>query len=55
MHYGHNVLLVLDAVAGDAADAHARADIVTAIAARTGSRSLAMHGHARGRSPNTGA
>jgi DNA-binding CsgD family transcriptional regulator len=46
LHYGHNVLLLLDAVAGNAENARANADRALAIAARSGSRSLAMHAHA---------
>ncbi len=46
LHFGHTVLLVLDAVTGDADGARAYADIVTGIAAASGSQALAMHAHA---------
>ena len=46
LHYGHNVLLLLDAVAGNAERARANADRALTIAARSGSRALAMHAHA---------
>ena len=46
LHYGHSVLLLLDAIAGDADGALAYADIVLTTADRSGSRSLAMHAHA---------
>ena len=49
LHFGHIVLLVLDAVTGDADGARAYADIVSTIAARSGSRSLAMYATRRPR------
>ena len=45
LHYGHSLLLLLDAVNGDATGAQLYADTVLAIAARSGSRSLALHAH----------
>jgi DNA-binding CsgD family transcriptional regulator len=46
LHYGHSVLLMLDAVAGDTDGVNTYAEIVLSIVARSGSRSLAMHAHA---------
>ena len=46
LHFGHTVLLRLDAVTGDAEGARAYADIVSTIAARSGSRALEMHADA---------
>jgi DNA-binding CsgD family transcriptional regulator len=46
LHHGHSVLLQLDAVAGNADSAHAYADIVLTVAARSGSESFAMHTYA---------
>ena len=43
LHYGHSVLLLLSAVAGDAERAHTYADLVLTIAETSGSRSLALH------------
>ncbi len=45
-HYGHVLLLLLNAVKGDADGARTYADIVLTTADRTGSQSLAMHAHA---------
>jgi DNA-binding CsgD family transcriptional regulator len=46
LHYGHNLLMLLNAVAGDADGARAYAEIVLTIAARSGARGLALHAHA---------
>ena len=46
LHFGHTVLMLLDAVTGDADGARAYADIVSTIAARSGSRALEMHADA---------
>jgi DNA-binding CsgD family transcriptional regulator len=46
LHYGHIQLLLLDAVTGDANGARAYADIVSTVAARSGSRWLEMYAHA---------
>ena len=42
LHYGHSVLLLLDAIAGDADGALGYADLVLTTAGRSGSRSMAM-------------
>ena len=46
LHFGHTVLMLLDAVTGDADGARAYADIVSTIAARSGSRALELHADA---------
>jgi tetratricopeptide (TPR) repeat protein len=46
LHFGHIQLLLLDAVTGDADGARAYADIVSTVAARSGSRWLEMYAHA---------
>ncbi len=46
LHFGHTVLMLLDAVTGDADGAYAYADIVSTIAARSGSRALGLHADA---------
>ena len=46
LHFGHTVLLRLHAVTGDADGARAYADIVSRIAADSGSRALEMHADA---------
>ena len=46
LHFGHTVLLRLDAVTGDADGARAYADIVSTIAAHSGSLALELHADA---------
>ena len=46
LHFGHTVLLRLDAVTGDADGARAYADIVSTIAAHSGSLALGLHADA---------
>ncbi len=48
LHYGHTLLLLLSAVTGDADRLLGYAELVSTIAARSGSLTLAMHAHAGG-------
>jgi DNA-binding CsgD family transcriptional regulator len=46
LHFAHIELMLLDAVTGDACGVESYANSISTIAARSGSRSLAMHAHA---------